>query len=294
MKPMNKVIILPVSLYMQNEQQKTVAAFEKLGISKLAISWHFMTLPKFLEKFRGPSLPTLFEQYRRGELNTVQFRHKIREKFPKARFTNIEFDAAWNAMQSVTARTIDAFKEANELKAQGYTVYILAGTNPLHIQDIKRKAKLDRLPGIPYFSHQKHRLGKDLFSDLLTHIRTKHKGIHSDEIAFFYKEPTDPRAWFFDLIKKYEYHQATQYVSKLKKEAMSPNGFTLVRSLETNDQKANVKTSLKQLGWVVDNSKSSASEPVIANQFMNDKMRVKAKQNEVVAPTLKRTLLKIK
>jgi hypothetical protein len=283
---MKKVIILPVSLFMHNEQQKTVAAFQKLGISKLAISWHFLKLPKFLERFRGPSLTTLFEQYRRGELTTVQFRSKIREKFPKVRITNAAFDAAWNAMQTVTPKTIDAFKEAKELAAQGYTVYLLAGTNLLHIHDIRQKANLNRLPGIPCFSYQKNLLGKDLFSQLLKDIRTEHKGIGSNEIAFFYKEPTNPKAGFFDLIKKYEYHQATQYVSKLKKEAASPNGFTLIRSLDTNDQKANVKTSLKQLGWVVDKSKVIANKPAVTTQYKNEIKQVGNKQKEGTASAI--------
>lgn len=294
-KIVNKVIILPLSLYMKNEQQRTVAAFEKLGISKLLMRWHFIPLPKWLERFRGPSLPTLFDQYRRGELSTVLFRNKIREKFPKANFSNHEFDAAWNAMQAVSPSTKDALKEANELQALGYTVYLLAGTNPLHIQDIKQKSGLKTLPGIPYYSHQKKRLGRDLFSQLLKDIRARHAGIRNDEIAFFYKEPKDPKAWFYDLIKKYEYKQASAYVSKLKEEAASVNGFSLVQCLENSDNKAHVKTSLKQLGWVVDKSLLSKQNPAVTNAFVKTKRFSAVKQKEEPHPmqTRSRAMKKI-
>lgn len=250
---MSKVVILPLSLYMRNQQQKAEAQFKKLGVGSWSLFWQFLPLPKWLDSIRGPSLPALFDQYRGGELTTRAFRDGVRKKFPEASLQDKKFDDAWNAMQEVTARTLDAFKEAKELMAEGIDVYLLAGTNMLHIQDIKRKSKLRNLPGIPYFSFEKKKLGKDLFSQLLVDIRTQHPGIKPEEIAFFYTEPVDPQlskfAWLYNPVKKYEYAQAKQYVSKLKKEAAGRNGFTLLKSRDLNDQKAHIKEAVAKLGW---------------------------------------------
>lgn len=273
---MNKIIILPLSLYVDNYQQRTQAAFRKLGIGKLELIWHFMPLPTFLEKFRGPSLPFIFDQYRRGEFNTIIFRQKIREKFPHAIFSNKEFDAAWNAMQEVTDVTKQAFTEAQTLVKRGFKVYIIAGSNPLHIQDIKNKSEQKQLPGINYFSYQQKKLGRDLFTSLLKDIRTKYKDISANDIAYFYTPATNPfprlgkLAWLnpFAIIKNFEYFQAQQYVANLKREAASINGFKLICCQPKVDKKANILSKISKLGWMdpVKNIKNLQSSPVITPQ----------------------------
>jgi hypothetical protein len=272
---MNKIIILPLSLYVNNYQQRTQAAFRNLGIGKWELIWQFMPLPSFLEKFRGPSLPAIFDQYRRGEFSTIIFRQKIREKFPHAIFSNREFDAAWNAMQEVTDVTKQAFTEAQTLVKRGFKVYIIAGSNPLHIQDIKNKSEQKQLPGINYFSFQKKKLGRDLFTSLLKDIRTKYKDISANDIAYFYTPATNPfprlgkLAWLnpFAIIKNFEYFQAQQYVANLKKEAASTNGFKLICCQPKVDKKANILSKISKLGWMDPaNTKKLQSSPVMTPQ----------------------------
>lgn len=258
---------------MNNQQQKTVAQFKKMGVGSWSLCWQFLPLPKWVENIRGPSLPNLFDQYRRGELTTCAFRDAIRRKFPGVTLTDTAFDQAWNAMQEVSARTLDAFKEAKELIAQGIEVYMLAGTNALHIQDVKRKSKLRKLPGIPYFSFEKNKLGKDLFTQLLADIRARNLGIKPEEIALFYTEPVDPQlgtlAWFYNPVKKFEYAQAMQYVNKLKEQAKSRSGFTLLECQNKGDQKAHIKEAIAQLGWIDDKADQKLdrrSKPAITVQ----------------------------
>ena len=266
---MTKVIILPLSLYMDNQQQRTVAAFKAMGVGSLELFWNFLPLPNFLERFRGKSLPTVFDQYRRGELNTQAFRQEIRKRFPNAQLNNdVTFDAAWNAMQVVTDVTTSAFKEAQTLIDQGYQVYLLAGSNPLHIQDIQNKARLAQLPGIPFLSHEQKQLGRDLFTSLLKTIRANNKNIKPDDIAFFYTPPKDPYprlgklAWLNPLaiVKNVEYLQASQYVAKLKKEAVSANGFKLIACEPKVDKKPNIIQHIEKLGWTKVSKRKQATK----------------------------------
>ena len=255
---MKKVIILPLSLYMDNQQQRTVATFKAMGVGSLELFWHYLPIPKFLERFLGKSLPTLFDQYRRGELTTEAFRQDIRQRFPNAQLNDdVAFDAAWNAMQVVTDTTKAAFKEAQTLVDQGYQVYLLAGTNPLHIQDIKNKSGLAQLPGIAYLSHEQKQLGRNLFTSLLRTIRADHKNIKPDDIAFFYTPPKDPYprlgkfAWLNPLaiVKNVEYLQARKYVASLQKEATSANGFKLIACDPKADKKPNIIKHIEKLDW---------------------------------------------
>jgi hypothetical protein len=58
---MPKIVIIPLGIYMSNQEFKTRAEFKKLGVGYLQQIWHSLPL---LEKVRGPSLPTLINQYR--------------------------------------------------------------------------------------------------------------------------------------------------------------------------------------------------------------------------------------
>jgi hypothetical protein len=282
---MNKIIILPLSLYIDNYQQRTQAAFRKLGVGKWELIWQFMPLPSFLAKFRGPSLPVIFDQYRRGEFSTTIFRQKIREKFPQATFTNKEFDNAWNAMQEVTDVTHQAFNEAQALVKKGFKVYIIAGTNPLHVQDLKNKSKQRQFPGITYFSYQQKKLGRDLFTSLLKDIRAKYKNITPNDIAYFYTPPTNPYprlgklAWLnpFAIVKNFEYFQAQQYVTNLKNEAASTNGFKLICCQPKIDKKANILSKISKLGWMdpVKKTNDHQSSPLITPQHKAQQMAQK-------------------
>jgi hypothetical protein len=273
---MPKIIILPLSLYVDNYQQRTQAAFRALGVGRWELIWQFMPLPSFLERLRGPSLPALFEQYRRGEFSTAIFRQKIREKFSSLTITNKEFDNAWNAMQEMTDVTQQALQEAQTLIDQGFKVYWIAGTNPLHFKDIQKKSHQESLPGSQYLSYEKKKLGKDLFSALLKDIRKKYKDISSNDIAYFYTPPKDPYprlgklAWLnpFALIRNYEYYQAHRYVAQLKQEASSSNGFTLIPCQPKTDKKANILKKIQDLNWISSLHKTTErkSSPIITHQ----------------------------
>ncbi len=262
-----KIIIIPLSLYMNNLQKKTEAAFRQLGIGWFELMWNFIPLPSFLEVFRSPSLPTIFDHYRRDDLDTHAFRQIIRLKFPHVQITDAQFDKAWNAMQEVTRITLEAFKEARTLQKMGFEVYLLAGSNRLHIQDIKKKSNLDSLPGTPFYSYDQKKLGKDLFTSLLKHIRTQHEDITAKDIAFFYTPPQDPYpragkfAWCYDPVKKFEYFQASQYVANLKREAASTNGFTLIPCQPKIDKKAGILKAIHDLGWIKEDKVNQIDKP---------------------------------
>lgn len=258
-----KVVIIPISLYMHNDQQKSKAEFLKLGISRWSILLHFLPLPGFLAKWRGPSLPSLFDRYRRGELTTVEFRNNFRNLFPSIEISDKDFDSAWNAMQNVTSLTRNAFLEANNLVQRGFDVRLIAGTNELHKQDILQKAELQSFPGTTFFSHEKKLLGNDLFSALINEIRQQYPTIRKEDIAYFYSEPQDPfpklgkLAWLVNPLKKFEYQQAQNYVTKLKREAATL-GFTLVEFQKDGNGQANIMSALAKLGW---NTEMTLDEP---------------------------------
>lgn len=248
-----KVVIIPISLYMHNEQQKTKDAFLNLGISRWSVLAHFLPLPGLLAKWVGPSLPSLFERYRRGELSTQVFRDNFRSLFPRVEISDNDFDSAWNAMQCVTTLTKNAFVEANNLKERGFDVRLIAGTNELHKNDILRKAGLQSFPGATFFSHEKKLLGNDLFAALIKEIRQQYPSIRKEDIAYFYSEPKDPYprlgrlSWLLNPLRKFEYEQAKKYVTRLKQEAATL-GFTLVES-QCDASNANIEVALSKLGW---------------------------------------------
>lgn len=262
-----KVVVIPISIYMNNNQLLTKAEFLKLGVSAWSLYLHFLPLPGFLAKWRGPSLPNLFDQYRRGEVTTDEFRNNIRNVFPGTTISDADFDAAWNAMQNVTALTKNAFAEATSLIQQGFDVRFIAGTNELHKADILRKAGMDSFPGITYFSHEKKLLGNDLFSALIKEVRQQHPTIRKEDIAYFYSEPQDPYprlgrlAWLANPLKKFKYEQDKKYVANLKKEATTL-GFTLVAS-KPEDSQNGIKSALAKLGWHID---MAVNEPRIQPQ----------------------------
>lgn len=258
---MKKTVIIPLSLYMDNQQQRSIDAFAKLGISKLAILWHWIPLPSFLERFRGPRLPALFDRYRSGKLTTIQFRNAIREKFPNTSISDAAFDKAWNAMCQVTNKTKQALDEVKILSQKGIKVYLLSGTNPLHIEHIKHKYGKE-LPGHHFFSYQDKKLGHDLFTSLLRKIRTENPRILRNDIAFFYTPPGPAPysylgifAWLLAPFKKWFHSQAQKYVAKLQSESTTSKGFKLIPYL-FNKTKPNIVKKIAKLGWI-DRSKIS-------------------------------------
>ncbi|MGD9590945.1 MAG: hypothetical protein AB7V32_00320 [Candidatus Berkiella sp.] len=270
---MTKVVILPISLYLDNEQNRTLAAFKRLGVGSLSLFWHYIPLPKWLEKFRGLSLPVIFDRYRKGELSTQAFKEAIRQKFPTARLDNQSFDTAWNEMQVVTDVTKKALEEAQQLQEQGYQVYLLAGTNALHVQDLKNKLNLKELPGTAYFSFEQKKLGRDLFGALLKNIKEQNKDITADDIAFFYTPPADPYPWLgrlawlnpFAIVKNFEFFQARKYVQSLKKEAESKNGFKLICTQPKACKQPNIIASIQQLGWMESARKLVKDNPPVTH-----------------------------
>lgn len=231
---MTKVLILPVSLVLKNDQSRTVQAFKDLGVGSVALAWHYIPFG-FLDFLRGPSIPSLIEKYRKGELTTAQFRGCIREKFPNINLPDPAFDQAWNAMQVVTDLTRNACEDAQKLMDEGVQVYWIAGTNELHADALQQKLG-HLLPGEKYFSHEKHKLGAPLFQDLLAEIREKHSDVTNDDIAYLYTPPMpDPHpnlgwlSWLINPIKKYQHTQAKNYCDSLQCQAETDNGFTLVK-----------------------------------------------------------------
>lgn len=266
---MKKVVIVPFSLYLDNQQAKTKEAFIKLGVNRFSLRWHFIPLPSFLNWLRGPSLPTIFDQYRRGELTTNAFRNQIRAKFPGVTMTDADFDKAWNAMQVVTDKTQDALKEIKELSNKDVSFYTIMGTNALHLADLKKKAKIRTLPGTSHLSFEKQQLGSDLFTSLVSKIRTEHPGLCKEDILYFYSEPRDPYprlgklAWLWDPVKKYEYYAGQKHVASLKREAAGPNGFTLVEC-QASQTHAKIKAALvNKAGLTLEQAKQEKAGPSI-------------------------------
>ncbi|MCS5710618.1 hypothetical protein [Candidatus Berkiella aquae] len=274
---MKKVVILPLSLFIDNQQERAKEAFIRLGINRFSLLWHFFPLPSFLERFRGPSLSHLFDQYRSGRLNTRAFRDAIRGKFPNVSISDADFDTAWNSMQIVTDVTKNALKEARALEKQGFEINLILGSNPLHLADIKRKTGMRTLPGKGYWSFVKNKLGRNLFTSLLDEIKSKNPGIQKENIAYFYSVPQDPYprlgilAWLYDPIRKYEYFQAKRYVAQLQ-EAARTNGFSLVEFKREDYQNVNIKKSIERLGWLKNKVLDKAKDkPAITHSYRSRK-----------------------
>jgi hypothetical protein len=249
---MTKVAILPLSLYLNNNQSRTEQAFVKLGVSRASLLWQFIPLPSFMERFRQPAIPKLITQYRKGELTTAAFHQAIQAKFPRVRLTQRAFKSAWNAMQQVSELTLDAINEAQTLNQQGIEIYWTAGTNPLHMNALRQQHGV--LPGHTYFSYEHQKLETELLEKMINDIRQKHPRIQAKDIVMFYTAPQNPHprmgalAWLFDPIKKFQYQQAQSYISRLQRKA-TELGFTLMPNPSTK-QKSGLINKFQDMKWI--------------------------------------------
>lgn len=300
---MPKIIIFPLGLAVDNQQQISVDAFARFGISKFAMLLHWIPLPRFLEQFRGKSLPVLFDEYRRGDLNTHAFREAIRAKFPNADFSDANFDLAWNRMCVVTDKTREALHELKDLVEQeGHIVYLLANTNPLHVNYIQAQYG-SNLPGIPFFSFHQKKLGNDLLNQLYAQIKEQHPGFSPDDIGLFYTPPKPfpyadlgRLAWLRAPFQKWFHSAAVQYVTRLLREAV---GKCTLLEFTPNEQGTGIYDKLTERGWLGDTrdlvlqntnsftpgrtpveavfSSSSSSAP--ANEVHEPRQKAKAKKH---------------
>lgn len=248
----DKVVILPLSLYLDINQSKAEHEFLRLGVSWWALRWHYLPLPAFLEKFRGPSLPSLFQRYRLGQMTTKQFIHAIQQKFPNANITPETFKNAWNSIIHVTKRTKEAIREAKTLLKKSMDVCWLSGTNRMNMNYLT--AEVGKLPGTTYFSFQIKKLENQLLEHLILDVRKKHPGIKTTNIVMFYTPPVNPHpylgilAWFIDPINTYKYHQARRYVANLLETARKLH-FTLIEK-PVSEKGAGILSAIKRLDWL--------------------------------------------
>ena len=246
-----KVAILPLSLYLDVNQSKAEREFLRLGVSWWALRWHYLPLPAFLEKFRGPSLPSLFQRYRLGRMTTNQFIHAIQQKFPQANITPETFKNAWNSIINVSKKTKEAIREANTLLKKGIDVCWLSGTNRMNIDYLT--AEVGKLPGTSHFSFQKKKLENDLLEHLIHDVRKRHPNIKSANIVMFYTPPVNPHpflgilAWFIDPINPYKYSQVRRYVANLIETARKLH-FTLIEK-PASEKRSGILSAIKRLGW---------------------------------------------
>jgi len=241
---MPKIIMLPLSEFVETRPMNSLNAFLKEGVNYYSVLWHWFPLPKFLHRLRYKkgelgSLTEIIDHYKRGTINTEEFKNVICARFPKARS---HFDLDWNLQCQVTEFTRAAFEEAEILiKEHGHQVYFFSGTNPLHVAHIQQKygemcglRKEKDIPGSPYFSYQRRALGKQLLLDMFNNIKENNPTAKKEDLLCFYTEPKDPYpnsgflAWFRNPIQKWFYHEAQNYVAAIKSEAQK-QGITLVR-----------------------------------------------------------------
>jgi len=233
---MSKVIVVPLSVYIKNNEQNSIEAFAKLGVSKLSMLWHWLPLPSFLRRFQQVNLPRLMDQYRRGELDSLAFAKAMQPVYPSLRISMLKFEKAWNAHTEVTSFTKKAFDEIASLQKQGHKVYLFSGTNPMDIRCIQ-KAYGKPIPGSHFFSYKENKLGKELVNGLLDKIYKENPKIKPQDIAWFYAPAgVGPYpgwgwlAWLLAPFKKWFHFGAQKYVADLQKQSQAKRGFTLVAS----------------------------------------------------------------
>ena len=76
-----KVIILPLSVYVNPDQQKASQGFSALGVSGWDKFWHWMTLN------------VIFNRYKRGRLTSAGFKKALSNLFPHANFSKKAFES---------------------------------------------------------------------------------------------------------------------------------------------------------------------------------------------------------
>lgn len=238
------VVIVPLSLYLQNNQRLTIDAFKALGISSWQIFWHSLPLRDLFFHGSSPyaSLNAVFDQYKLGKLTNDEFRKAIHRKFPNADLSKKKFEAAWNKMQVVNDLTHNMLNEVEELNQKKVNVTVLSSTNDLHYKDLLKKLNRNKLPGRECLSFQQKLLGDNLTEILFCSYKK------NDKIKMFYTEPAEckPRLnifnWFFDYM--FRYRPAKNYTNRLK--AMAKEYHVELIEFKANaDNQPNILSSLK-------------------------------------------------
>ena len=102
--------------------QKTIAAFEKLG------------LENFGDMFSQFKADALFEKLETGELSDTDFYSAIKKR-TKSAVTNTEIDQAWNAL--ILYFRIESLNMLEKLSNK-YKLYLLSNTNSIHLKCFKK------------------------------------------------------------------------------------------------------------------------------------------------------------
>lgn len=263
---MTKVVIIPLGLVVDTNMQRTITEFNKLGVSKASILWHWLPLPNWLEKLTGrsASLDVYIDSYKNGNITTEQFRKQMRLIFPQLGTSDEAFDKAWNAMCVVTDVTRQAFEDADKLVASGITVYFLSSTNPLHTDHI-RQTYGKVLPGNHYYSYEKRRLGNALQGELLKEIKEKNPDIKDTDIILYFKSPGPQPypnlgafSWIYAPFKMLAWHRANQFVNKMIQDNVRNPQLTLV-PIPKGEGNDTILASVKSAGWYLDKSESTNS-----------------------------------
>ncbi len=233
---MKKILIVPLNVAVENHLQKGIDAFVKFGISKVTMLWH------------RSALDDLFDQYQTGRMTSLDFKLKIEKIIPKLKdMKNFEFIDALDSMCVITPKTKTIFDELKKQMADDpeLEVFCFSSTNPSHIYYIAKQ--YGPIPGKPFFSYQKGKLGADLLSALLKDIAKNNPSLTPEQIGLLYTPPKDPYpqwgrlAWLFAPLKKWDHYQATQYATSLQKDDTN-NIFTLIPFESNNDIVAVLKT----------------------------------------------------
>lgn len=241
-----KTFILHLSSYVRTDQNKAMAEFVKLGVPKWEMLLHWFTFPSFLESWvmraRGPSLEFLFDELNKSNISVDQFRAHLRNKFSSlTNKTDLQIDAAWNAMCVVTDFTMAAFDEVAQLHdAKNINIVFMSNTNRLHHDAITAQYG-NKIPGDePAFSHISglKKTGPQFINDYINLI----KEIPDQDIFVVYTPPpalSYPKLgalnWLVAPLATWAASKGQNYVSKLQTMASSGQ-FTLVSSQQTAAQ----------------------------------------------------------
>lgn len=236
-------------------------------------------MPKFIERFRGPSITSLFTRYRLGDISTQDFKTEMGRIFPQV-LQSQSFEKNWNVQCDVSEFTRKGFQEIRALQKKGIDVYLLSGTNALHIEHIEKEA--GAIPGKRFFSFEQHKLEKDLFLALLDDIHKKHPSIHQKDILLFYTQPQAPTfQWniFSWLIAKWFYRQAQGYVRALTAQATQSKRFELFQ-FSPKKESPNIVEQLKIAGLINYPKKPAQLQPIALTYRRSERLRTKAKEKK--------------
>lgn len=247
---MKKILILPLSLYVETNMQKSIDAFAALCSTQFKTRWNWLnksvnTITFYIFKFKMLrhwfTLDKIFNQYRRGDTqDTKTFKDTLAQIIPQLNAISEEqFIDAWNAMTNVTEHTRSVFKEVEVALEQDkeLDIIFLSSTNPLHINKIVKQYNDDPnlMPGRFYLSYEKQASGNTLQNLLINEILRDNSEIQKEQIVLLYTPAQNPYpqlgrlsglAWFFAPFKKRAEYQAKNYVAGLQK-AAKEGGFVL-------------------------------------------------------------------